>query len=245
MSKKHLVLLPGWGMEKEVFLPLTHLLEPLFHFNFIDWQDIISGTNLEERVGSLLNDKTKEVYLLGWSMGSIAAINIATKHKNIDGLILVGGTSRFTIMDNYLSGWNPRIVERMKRQLRRDKGRTLQAFYHSMFSVHEHEMGEYDKFLRLCIAGALDNDLNTLIKGLDYLIEQDVREQLASIDVPSLLIHGVEDNICPVEASKYIHTKITNSILHILHHSGHIPFFTEKETCANLIKEFIEERERR
>ncbi|MGM7681920.1 alpha/beta fold hydrolase [Cytobacillus sp. Hm23] len=244
MSKKHIVLLPGWGMEKEVFFPLANLLEPLFHFNFIDWQDIISGASLEERVDSLLNEKTKEVYLLGWSMGSIAAINIATKHNNIDGLILVGGTSRFT-NDNYLLGWNPRIVERMKKQLRRDKGRTLQTFYHSMFSVHEHERGDYDKFLRLCTASALDKDLNSLIKGLDYLIEQDVRAELASIDVPSLLIHGVEDNICPVEASEYIHTKITNSTLHILHHSGHIPFFTEIETCANLIKEFIEERERR
>ncbi|RBW68318.1 alpha/beta fold hydrolase [Bacillus taeanensis] len=243
MKCVHLIMFPGWGMEKGVFQPLSEHLSKRFQLSFVDWRNISECSEITARARTIVQSIDEPVFLLGWSLGAIAALDAASIYpKNVKGLILIGATSRFTSDKNYLSGWHPRIVERMKKQLENAKEKTLVAFYESMFSISEKEAGFYDQFIKHVKNQCQGDHTLSLQIGLDYLIEKDVRKLLQQMNVPSLLIHGKEDTICPVKASIFMKEELNEQVsLSILEKTGHIPFFTKTDQCRELITTFIQE----
>ncbi|MFB6799965.1 alpha/beta fold hydrolase [Peribacillus butanolivorans] len=242
MKQPNLVMLPGWGMEKDAFQPLIKPLSEVFHLSFIEWRDMKTLNDFEERVIDTIASIDGPVFLLGWSLGSLLSLELESSYrKKIKGLILIGSTSRFTTGDNYSLGWDPRMVERMKKQLQRNKEKTLTSFYEAMFSEAEKEEGFYHQFITTIQSEFHGDDVFSLLIGLDYLIQKDVRVKLDQIETPILLIHGREDKICPLEASSFIKENLGGKAeVHIIEGAGHIPFFTKPQECVQLIKTFIQ-----
>ena len=65
---------------------------------------------------------------------------------------------------------------------------------------------------------------------------------LASIEAPTLVIHGREDNIIPYESSFIFQEYIKDIELKIYPNTGHLPMYEAPEKIANDIKKFIEFR---
>lgn len=245
MNRSHFILLTGWGMESPVWYPLCEKFREKADFSFIEWRGIDSIAEIKERVVKKIVSKREQSFiLLGWSMGALAAIDVAAEYpSSIKRLILFGGTSRFTESDGYAAGWNPRVVQMLKRRLQRDKQGTLIDFYRMMFSPDEQKAGIQDQFLQHIIQKHFQGDeTSSLLHGLDYLIENDFRNNLHHINAPLLLIHGANDIVCPSTASEYIAQYAGGpTILKIMSGVGHVPFFTKLDECYLLIKKFIEE----
>ncbi|MFJ7511171.1 alpha/beta fold hydrolase [Peribacillus simplex] len=242
MKQPNLVMLPGWGMEKDAFQPLIKPLSEVFHLSFIEWKDMKSLNDFEERVIETIASIDGPVYLLSWSLGSIVSLELSSSYREkIKGFILFGATSRFTTGENYSFGWDPRMVERMKKQLQRNKEKTLNSFYEAMFSEAEKEEGFYDRFITTTQREFHGDDVFSLLIGLDYLIQKDARAGLDRIEAPFILIHGREDKICPLEASSFIKENLGGKAeVHIIEGAGHIPFFTKPQECMEHIKTFIQ-----
>ncbi|CAH0287007.1 Pimeloyl-[acyl-carrier protein] methyl ester esterase [Peribacillus sp. Bi96] len=242
MKQLNLVMLPGWGMEKGAFQPLFKPLSEAFHLSFIEWRDMKTLNDFEERVMDVFASIDGPVFLLGWSLGSLLSLELASSYREkIKGFILIGATSRFTTSENYSFGWDPRIVERMKKQLQRNKEKTLTSFYEAMFSESEKEEGFYHQFTATIQREFHGDDVFSLLLGLDYLLQKDVRVKLEQIDSPLLLIHGREDKICSIEASSFIKENLGGKAeFHIMEGAGHIPFFTKPQECIQLMKTFIQ-----
>ncbi|MFJ7682761.1 alpha/beta fold hydrolase [Peribacillus butanolivorans] len=242
MKQLNLVMLPGWGMEKDAFQPLIKPLSEVFHLSFIEWRDMKTLNDFEERVIDTIASIDGPVFLLGWSLGSLLSLELASSYREkIKGYILFGATSRFTTGENYSFGWDPRMVERMKKQLQRNKEKTLTSFYEAMFSEAEKEEGFYHQFITTIQSEFHGDDVFSLLIGLDYLLQKDVRVKLDQIETPILLIHGREDKICPLEASSFIKENLGGKAeVHIIEGAGHIPFFTKPQECVQLIKTFIQ-----
>nr|BAB39462.1 BioH-II [Kurthia sp. 538-KA26] len=242
MKQPNLVMLPGWGMEKDAFQPLIKPLSEVFHLSFIEWRDMKTLNDFEERVIDTIASIDGPVFLLGWSLGSLLSLELVSSYREkIKGFILIGATSRFTTGDNYSFGWDPRMVERMKKQLQRNKEKTLTSFYEAMFSEAEKEEGFYHQFITTIQSEFHGDDVFSLLIGLDYLLQKDVRVKLDQIETPILLIHGREDKICPLEASSFIKENLGGKAeVHIIEGAGHIPFFTKPQECVQLIKTFIQ-----
>lgn len=129
MKPSHLVMLPGWGMEQAAFQPLIDPLSKVFQLSFVEWRGVKSPNDFRERVEETIISIQEPVFLLGWSLGSLAALEFAITYPNsVKGLILIAGTSRFTSCEHYSFGWHPRIVERMKKKLQRNKEKHLLIF---------------------------------------------------------------------------------------------------------------------
>ncbi|MCK1985393.1 MULTISPECIES: alpha/beta fold hydrolase [Peribacillus] len=242
MKQPNLVVLPGWGMEKEVFQPLIQPLSELFHLSIIDWRDMKALNDFEERVIDTITSLDGPVYLLSWSLGSLVSLELSSSYREkIKGFILFGATSRFTTGENYSFGWDPRMVERMKKQLQRNKEKTLTSFYEAMFSDAEKEAGFYHQFIKTIQREFQGDDVFSLLIGLDYLLQKDARARLNRIEAPFILLHGREDKICPFEASSFIKENLGGKAeLHIIEGAGHIPFFTKPQECTEHIKTFIQ-----
>ncbi|CAN7478711.1 alpha/beta hydrolase [Peribacillus frigoritolerans] len=242
MKQPNLIVLPGWGMEKEAFQPLIKPLSDAFNLSFVDWSDMKALNDFEERVIDTIASIDGPVYLLGWSLGSLVSLELSSSFRErIKGFILFGATSRFTTGENYSFGWDPRMVERMKKQLQRNKEKTLTSFYEAMFSDAEKEAGFYHPFTKIILSEFHGDDVFSLLIGLDYLLQKDVRARLHLIKAPLLMLHGREDKICPLEASSFIKENLGGKAeVRIIEGAGHIPFFTKPEECMEHIKTFIQ-----
>ncbi|MFB9761283.1 alpha/beta fold hydrolase [Ectobacillus funiculus] len=245
MKQSHLVMLPGWGMEREVFQPCIESLSNIFDLSFVEWRHIKAPIDFEERVIQEITSIHTPIFLLGWSLGTLTALKVASLYpERIKGLILFSGTSRFTSCEQYPSGWQPRVVKRMKKQLQEDKDKTLTLFYEAMFSQPEQDKGQHHQFIDLVQREFQGDDMLSLMVGLDYLIETDYRSLLNGIKTPCLLIHGTEDTICPLAASSFINDQLGEKAhFSIMNETGHLPFFTKPDECMRLIKKFVQRME--
>lgn len=235
MTEPSIMLIPGWGMEEPVWEAVLPYLHD-FPVHVVHWRNSEDGHELQRRI--IEGAQGKEVILVGWSLGALAALQV---HHLLQtkGIVLLGGTAKFTTDSDYVYGWKNSFVERMNRNLLKQKSDTLKRFYVSMFSKAEQENGQDIAFLK--IAEQFQGDsIHSLQCGLHYLIETDVREQLLQIDVPVLLLHGKDDVICPLSAAEYIQEKINASLI-IIEEAGHALCFTQAKRCAKEIIQFVKE----
>lgn len=246
MKRTPLIMLPGWGMDKYVWMLMQNTLENFFELFYVDWRGICSVSCFKDRVVQLVTTKKMSSFsLLGWSLGSLVALDIMSEYQlQVKYGILIGATSRFTTdgADGYNAGWPQKIVERMKFQLKRKKEKTLLDFYTAMFSSTEKASGFDRNFLQLVKKKFYGDEILSLSIGLDYLIQMDFREKLSVIKSPLLLIHGDQDQISPLSASEFVYKKVLKEAhFKILPGVGHMPFFTNPDKCLTYIKCFIKE----
>lgn len=244
--KNCLIILTGWAVGKFVWKPLCELLKQDYNITFIDWEDVTSADGFEDKVKALIREKGIERFsIIGWSLGSLVAIDIAANFlPQIDRMILFSATSRF-IQDetgDYKIGWNRKIIDRMIFSLKKRSVEILDSFYKNLFTSSEVSSGYYEYFLKEMQHINKNYPVQYLYAGLEYLIMKDLRENLGSVDIPTLLIHGGDDRICPVEAGAYVNSCLKTSEMVVLAETGHAPFFTKTNQCWEVIKNHMANR---
>lgn len=133
MKELKVIFIPGWGMEENIWT----LVLPYFKgysVQCINWRNVKEQSEFAGRIIDVAKDEN--VILVGWSLGALAAVQ-AYKKVNAKGIVLIGGTAKFTNTCDYTSGWNALHVERLKKNLARKKEDTLKRFYENMFTKDE------------------------------------------------------------------------------------------------------------
>ncbi|ANB61045.1 alpha/beta fold hydrolase [Anoxybacteroides amylolyticum] len=218
------VFLPGWGMKGEVFSPLVEALAPPT-CTVVEWEGIEAVECFRKRAEQALAAPS---LLIGWSLGTLVALEMAHAFpERVTKLVLISGTSRFVADNDYPSGWHSRIVERMKKQLKKHPEETLTSFGSSLWA--EGETGDISEVMHR-------DRLEELTIGLDYLVTADARPWLSQLHMPVLLLHGENDGICPPEAARYIAERVPNAKFVLLPNTGHVPFWTKTRECTYSIR---------
>ncbi|EJR18468.1 alpha/beta hydrolase [Bacillus paranthracis] len=232
MKELKIIFIPGWGMEENIWdLVLPHFKG--YPVQCINWRNVKEQSEFANRIIDVAQDEN--VILVGWSLGALAAIQAYKKIK-AKGIVLIGGTAKFTNTSDYSSGWNTLHVERLKRNLERRKEDTLKRFYENMFT--KDELKENKSFEDI-VKHFKGDSMQSLQFGLDYLIETDMRAALKEVKVPILLIHGERDVICPLSAARSMAVNET-AMLKVVSEAGHALCVTNFEYCANEIIQFVE-----
>jgi pimeloyl-ACP methyl ester carboxylesterase len=68
----------------------------------------------------------------------------------------------------------------------------------------------------------------------------DTRERLTEIDIPTMVVWGLSDQIVPVEGALGYHRLIPHSRLEIFERTGHLPMLERPQRFNPLLEEFIE-----
>ena len=68
---------------------------------------------------------------------------------------------------------------------------------------------------------------------------EDLRGELEKITIPTLLVHGSEDKICPAGASRYMSTKVKGAQMVIFPETGHAPFLTRADGFNQSLGRFL------
>jgi pimeloyl-[acyl-carrier protein] methyl ester esterase len=186
------------------------------------------------------NLELRDAVLVGWSMGAQVALQAYPEIRSaLAGLVLVGGTPRFTTDQDYPHGKPPLEVKGMGVRLRRDYQKTMGEFFRGMFVEGEMESEQYQRIVHEIVMGGRSPAAEAAAKSLLILSSADLRGRLSSVDRPTLLIHGDGDAICPASASEYMSKRLPRATLKIMKGCGHAPFMTRPEIFNNQLTEFV------
>ena len=108
----------------------------------------------------------------------------------------------------------------------------LAPLYFKDFHLFEDEFSEVAKDM-VPNAAAFRHSFSELLP------KYDLREKLANINVPVLILCGRHDWITPVSQSKILNKKIHNSELVIFENSGHWVYIEEEELFLNTVNEWL------
>ena len=181
------------------------------------------------------------VTLVAWSLGVSAALRAFPAIRDrVAGLVLVGGTPRFTAGDGFAHGLSPEEVRGMALRLKRQYGRTMEEFFQGMFAEDEVGSDKYRQIVQDIVKVGHLPESRVALRSLDSLAAADLRPSLAVVDRPALLIHGGEDRICLPEASRFMAERIPGARLELLPGIGHAPFLSRPDLFNSLLGNFVE-----
>ena len=248
-SGHHVVLLHGWGMHGGLWGKFRRLLSAQFQTHTLDLPGYgFSRESKSEFTLNALTDSVEEyikelnepVSLIGWSLGGLIALNIANRNKiQIKKLVLIAATPCFTKREDWPDAMEQSIFNDFSTALEVDYKKTLKRF---MFlqtrgsDIAKEDLREINK--QLDLRG--EPNIKALRKGLDILSNTNLRNHEINT-IPLMVLLGEKDTLVPVEVKNEFTRMFPHTEQLIIEKTGHAPFISKPELCADKIKNFINE----
>ncbi|RUM86462.1 MAG: alpha/beta hydrolase [Candidatus Thioglobus sp.] len=213
-----LVLLHGWGFNSELFNDLIKQYKGQYRITMVDLpghgrsNDIDGG--LDKWCDEIIKTLPKNPILLGWSLGGLLAIKIATKIA-ISKLILVASTPNFIQANDWPYGIDDNNFRQFSDTLEINLSKGLKRFV-SLQTQDKDQLKTLNQSIDKFPASA-----KALNQGLEILLTTDLVDELNQLKIPIEVILGNHDTLVPYRISNwYDKAKIKTQVLN----AGHLPF---------------------
>ncbi|MEJ2359202.1 MAG: alpha/beta fold hydrolase [Deinococcales bacterium] len=180
------------------------------------------------------------VAVLGFSYGGFIALEFALRHpRRLSHLILMGTAPAFGYGDEVLA--NARRMGASEAQLEQ-LGSDAEPVSDEAFEEHIEALWPlYFHDYRPEYARLLD-DVVFSVRGQppeEETAGYDVTARLGEISVPTLILSGRSDFVCPPSQAEILHRGIRGSELRTFERSGHMPYVEEPEATFAAVREWL------
>jgi malonyl-CoA O-methyltransferase len=244
-------LIHGWGIGSacwgDAFAELGGALGRKWRLQRISLPGYDGLADLEQSFAdcaeSLLARLPDGVVVCAWSLGALLALQAATQRRKIRALILVGATPCFAQRDDWHSAQATSVLAAFNSALAADPGATRRRF-----AALLNQGDTQARALTRTLAAALDNNATdapsaaALARGLDWLLEIDLRGQLAQLAasaLPTLIIHGDRDALTPPAAARALAAAIPDAHSEGFADAAHAPFLADPQRFAHSVADFL------
>ncbi|GKX68916.1 alpha/beta fold hydrolase [Inconstantimicrobium mannanitabidum] len=182
--------------------------------------------------------KLSDITLAGHSTGGAIAIRYMARHKSrgVSKLALFAAAAPSLIKrTNFPYGLEKETVLQIIKGTYSDRPKMLQDFGETFFYQHTSE-----PFLNWFFQLGLQASGWATAAIANTWIKEELFSDLAAINVPTLIIHGIHDKIVPFELGKVQEQNIANSKLVPFKYSGHGAFYDQREQFNEELVKFIE-----
>ncbi len=184
-----------------------------------------------------------DVVLAGFSMGGgeVARYCSLYNSERVSKVILISAVTPYMLKtDTNPDGVEKEMFDQMLMQLQEDRPAFLATFGKQFFGVNLMNHPVSDEILNWMQSLALCGSSKATIECLKAFSSTDFRDDVQSINIPTLIIHGDSDKTVPIDtAGKQSAALIKNSIFKIYEGAPHGLFITEKEQLNNDLIDFI------
>ena len=176
--------------------------------------------------------------LCGWSLGGMLALQAALlAPQRFRGLILVGSTPSFTQRADWPHAQPPALLDTFSDAISENAATTLQRFIALLNQGDAQARVHGRAMLKQLLASELPSTAS-LLDGLGWLRDVDLREQISSITTPTLLIHGERDPLMPLTAAQWLKEKLPQAQLETFAGAAHAPFLADPQRFVALASDF-------
>jgi 3-oxoadipate enol-lactonase len=174
-----------------------------------------------------------DAHVMGISMGGMIAQELALDHaERIRTLTLgctyCGGEGSALASEQDLSG----LVEAMGSG---DRERALRAGWEiNVSATYAADDDAYAKFRAIAMRRAVP--VPVIMQQMQACAAHDTNARLPEIAAPTLVIHGTDDRLLPVQNGKLIASRIPGAQLEIFDDVGHLFFWERPERSAELVR---------
>ncbi len=240
-----LVLLHGWGMHSGVWQPLIKKLSAQYMLYLVDLPGMGNSRSIEPYHLHALADEVAQVIpgvsdVLGWSLGGLVAQRVALNQPDrIRRLVLVGSTPCFVNKKGWDLGVNPANFESFAQAVNSDYKATILQFL-TLQCLKADDARSTLKQLRASFETRPTPTQTTLQRALQILLDADLRDEIADIRKPTLLIHGDRDTLAPVQAAHWMMQQLPHGFLRVISGSAHAPFLSHSAQFIATLNQFLE-----
>jgi non-heme chloroperoxidase len=197
-----------------------------------------------------------DVTLAGFSMGGGEVARYCSLYncERVSKVVLVSAVTPYMLKtDTNPDGVEQEMFDQMLGQLLEDRPAFLSNFGKQFFGVDWMSHPVSNDILDWMKSLALSSSPKAIIECLDSFSQTDFRDEIESIKVPTLIIHGDSDKTVPIDtAGKHTAEMIKGSIFKIYEGAPHGLFITEKHKLnedlisfinKGTVSEYVSERE--
>lgn len=200
---------------------------------------------LAEDLKNLLDElNLQNVTLVGFSMAGGELVRYCSKYncERLSRIVLVSSIVPYMMKtDDNPDGVPVEMFNEFEVKLREDRHAFLETFFKQFFGVgfltHPVSQATLDYSFSL----AANASAKATIECLHSFAQTDFRNELSSVTVPTLVIHGDADKTVPIKATgEKAAGGIANSVYKVYEGQPHGLFITQKERLTNDILSFIQ-----
>ena len=228
------LLVPGLVCDRALWEEQIESLEAANHPCLV--ADVTQHSDIEAMARAVLGAAPERFHLLGLSMGGYVALTMVRQAP--------GRMESLGLLDTSARSDSATQIARRREMIRRTE-------YGDFHGVVEELIGKF-----LAASSQADADLVARVRrmahrvGGEVMIRQqhaimsrpDRSEQLAAIDVPTLVVCGREDALVPLEHSEEIASGIPDAQLRIIEGSGHLPTMEHPAQVSEALISWLQRR---
>ncbi|HLR16268.1 MAG TPA: pimeloyl-ACP methyl ester esterase BioH [Alcanivoracaceae bacterium] len=239
-----LVLLHGWGLHSIAWDDIMPALLASFQVTVIDLpgmgQSPLPNTEydlnfLTQQVAAVMPE---QAHVIGWGLGGLVALNMAAQQpQKILSIATFGTSPKFTAADDWPTAMAPEILEKFAEVLAEDQEGTLIRYLalNCKGSVTQpRDIKVMQEILYFCGLP----DPRALAGGFRIMQETDLREVLAQLNVPVLMLFGEHDHIVPAATLGAVKELAPHVEVALLKEVAHVPFISAPELSAQALNDF-------
>lgn len=248
-SGHNVVLLHGWGMHGDLWGKFSELLTNDFKTHAIDLPGFGNSKNFKsaftldaitEEIERYIVQLNKPVTVIGWSLGGLVTLNLLQRNNiDVNNVILIATTPCFTKKEDWDTAVDQKVFDDFSDKLIADHKKTLKRFLALQTRGSDLAKDEL-RLLKNKLEQRGDPALEALKSGLRILSETDLRNNEYS-ETPVMAVLGEKDTLVPVSVKSKFKNMFSNFESLIIEKSGHAPFISKPDVCAEKIKNFINE----
>ena len=241
-TKPALGLIGGWGFDARVFADLVAAMKHDYRVNVAALPGYGSSplttppADIDNLAGSLMPFVRRDITLIGWSLGGLAAIRMATRQPHrVRRLVLLASTPCFISKQGWPGGISLAMIRDMAERLPKARERVLREFAWLVARGDAAPRQTAHTLLPLAIACPAPIDI--LLGGLKILVEADLRDEFACLACPVTMVLGARDTLIPAGIAKAVKLLHPGVRVYQIAAAGHAPFISHSRLAARLLEE--------
>ncbi|MUH73461.1 pimeloyl-ACP methyl ester esterase BioH [Psychrosphaera haliotis] len=236
MNDAPIILIHGWGMNKQIWNGVLDSLSPelLDRVTVVDMPGYGNNTetleryDIDELAGWLKSIVKQPSHIVGWSLGGLLAIKFAQQYPDLTvGVGLVASTPKFMEEGDWL-GIKPNVLAMFSKQLLVDHKDTVKRFL-KIQALGSESMRADLKQIQEWVFSVPDPKIEALDAGLTMLQNVDLREEFSSLTVPVNALLGRLDSLVPNSVEHKLIDLLPGAKITVMPGVSHAPFISKKE----------------
>ncbi len=227
-----LVLLPGMMCDARLFSPQIAAFSGR---RTVVCAPISGRSSVEELASDVLADAPPRFALAGLSMGGIVAMEVLRQAP--------GRIARIALLDtNPLAETDAVKFRRFPQMLAVREGKLAAVMRDEMKPKYLSDGAKRGEILSLCMDMALDLGPHVFLAQSRALMDRpDQSATLSKAKLPTLILCGRDDSLCPVSRHELMAQMIPDAQLEIIEGAGHLPTLEQPEKTNDALTRWLEE----